>query len=328
MKANLRLAYSIIAVAFAATPWLHAGEIPIDVSALVNLGWTSTFCNNYIVAGSTFPTGSQNFGGVHLVIPAGPNNYWSGSLAGNCGAGTVSLTVPVGVSGVRSAFTLLNTFRGEAGPSADLSITFTGSAGATATQPLVGNVNVRNYNSGGYTSTINNTSTVQVWTNGEGQRLDRQEYILPVEFARQVLTSVTITDTGSYDLGRAMFSALTVSTCPTYVAGDITIASGPIDYNRRLNLYEQEVTLTNVAPGPVNGPLFFILEDLPSGVTLENKSAATECFARGSRYFLAFPVGSSLAPNTPVILQLGFSDPSGATISYTPVVAGSLGGKP
>jgi hypothetical protein len=70
-------------------------------------------------------------------------------------------------------------------------ITFTGSNGATATQPLVGGVNVRDYNNDGGQNTINNTSTIQAWTNGEGQRLDRQEYILPAAFARQVLTSVT-----------------------------------------------------------------------------------------------------------------------------------------
>jgi hypothetical protein len=307
----------------------RAGEIPIDVSTLMNLGWTASFCNNSIVNGSTFPTGSQNFGGVPFAIPAGPNNYWSGSLAGNCGAGTVSVTVPVGVAGVRSAFTLLNTFRGEAGPNAALYITFNGSAGATATQPLVGNVNVRNYNSGGYTSTINNTSTIQVWTNGAGQRLDRQEYILPGEFASQTLTSVTITDTGSYDLSRARFSALTVSTCPTYVAGGISVSSSKIFYNRQFNLYVQEVTLTNVGTTAVDGPLFFVLEDLPSGVTLVNKSAPTECIEpTSSRYLVAFPAGSSLAPNVPVILRLGFSDPTGAAISYTPLVAGSLGGTP
>ena len=107
MKADSRFACSLIAIAFAAAS-AHAGEIPIDISALMNLGWTSPFCDNSIVDGSTFPSGSQNFGGVPFAIPA-PNNYWSGSIAGNCGSGPVSLTVLVGVSGVRSVFTLLNT---------------------------------------------------------------------------------------------------------------------------------------------------------------------------------------------------------------------------
>ena len=328
MKVNFRLACLILAVASAAAS-ARAGEIPVDISALVNLLWTSPFCDNAIVNGSTFPSGSQSLGGVPFAIPTGPNNYWSGAVAGNCGSGIVSLTVPVGVSGVSSVFTLLNTFRGQAGPNAGLYITFTGSGGATATQPLVGDVNVRNYNSGGYTSTINNTSTIQVWTNGEGQRLDRQEYILPAAFSSQVLTSVTITDTGSYDLSRAMFSALTVSTCRAYVAEGITISSSKIVYDPSKSIYLQEVALTNAGTTAVSGPLFFILEDLPSGVTLVNKSAATACFAPvGSRFVEALPEGSSLAPNTTVIVKLGFSDPSGAAITYTPLVAGSLGGAP
>jgi hypothetical protein len=42
----------------------------------------------------------------------------------------------------------------------------------------------------------------------------------------------------------------------------------------------------------------------------------------------ALPEGSALAPNTSVVVKLGFSDPSGAAISYTPLVTGSLGGTP
>ena len=224
---------------------------------------------------------------------------------GRLWTGPVSLTIPVGVSG------------------------FTGSGGATATKPLVGNVNVRNYNSGGFTSTINDTSTTQIWTNGEGQRLDRQEYILPPEFASQVLTSVTITDTGSYDLVGAMFSGLTVSTRSAYVVESITISSGKVFYDPSTKIYLQKVALTNAGTTAVNGPLFLILQDLSSGVTLANKSAATACFEPiGSRYVVALPEGPPLAPNTTVVVTLAFSDPSGVTISYTPLAAGSLGGAP
>jgi hypothetical protein len=318
MKADSRFPCSLIAILFAAAS-ARAGQVPIDISGLANLLWTSPFCQNGIVNASEFPSGSQNFGGVPFAIPTVPNNYWSGSLAGNCVSGTVSLTIPVGVSGVRSVFTLLNTFRGQVGP--DLYVTFSGSDGATATQPLVGGVNVRNYNPGGYTSTINNTSTIQVWTDGENQqRLDRQEYILPAAFASQVLTSVTITDTGSYDLSRAMFSALTVSTCSAYVAEGITISSGSINYHPGLRLYTQAVTLTNTGSTAVTGPLSLILEDLPTGVSIVNASKPTSCYAPiGSPYVLALPRGSSLAPNTTVNVVLAFSDPSGTSISYTPL---------
>jgi len=328
MKTNFHFACSVAAILFTAAS-AHAGQTPIDISALVNAAWTSAFCDNAIVNASTFPSGSQTFGGVPFAIPPGPNNYWSGAVAGNCGSGVLRLTIPVGVSGTTSAFTLLNTYQGQAGPNAYLYITFTGSDGATATQPLVGGVNVRDYNNDGFQNAIDNTSTIQVWTNGIGQRLDRQEYILPAAFASQVLTSVTITDTGSYDGSRGIFSGLTVSTCRAYVTDTIAVSSSKIVYDSSLQLYLQEVTLTNTGTAAVAGPLFFILEDLPAAVTLANKSAATACFAPiGSRYLVAFPEGSSLAPNTAAVVKLAFSDPSGAAISYTPLLAGSLGGAP
>jgi hypothetical protein len=331
MKAKFRVACTLMAFAAASA---RAAEIPIDLSSLANEPWTYVGPNDFlIINGDTFPTGSQNFGGVRFAIPTGPNNYWAGAAAANFGPGVVRLTIPVGVSGVTSAFTLLNSMWGFAGPTAYLCITFTGSDGATVTQPLVGNVNVRDYNNDDNTNTINNTSTVQAWTNGEGQRLDRQEYILPPEFASQVLTSITITDTGSEGNGtdgsRAVLAAVTVSTCQAYVTETIAISSSQIVYDASLKLYLQEVALTNTGTAAVTGPLFFILEDLPAAVTLANKSAATACFAPiGSPFVEALPEGSNLAPNTSVIVKLGFSDPSGAAISYTPLVAGSLGGTP
>jgi hypothetical protein len=334
MKADSHLACSIIAIAFTAAASARAGEVTVDISGLANEPWTYVGPNDFlIINGSTFPTGNQNFGGVPFSIPTSPNNYWAAGAAANFGPGTVSLTIPVGVSGVTSVFTLLNTMWGFAGPQAYLFITFNGSNGATATRPLVGNVRVRDYNNDGNTNTINNTTTVQVWDNGLGQRLDRQEYILPAAFASQVLNSVTITDTGNEGQGtdgsRAILSALTVSTCRAYVTETIAISSSKIVYDPSLKLYFQDVSLSNTGSTAVPGPLFLILEDLPAGVTLVNKSGATACFAPiGSRYVEALPERSSLAPNTTVVVGLGFSDPSGAAISYTPLVAGSLGGAP
>jgi hypothetical protein len=179
MNVSLRFACSILVIACFTTV-IHAGEVTVDISSVANEPWTFTGPNDFlIINGSTFPTGLQNFGGVPFSIPAGPDNYWAGEAAANFGSGTVSLTVPVGVFGVTSVFTLLNSMWGWAGPNAYLYITFSGSNGAIATVPLVGNVSVRDYNNDGNTNTINNISTVQAWDNGMGQRLDRQEFVLP-----------------------------------------------------------------------------------------------------------------------------------------------------
>jgi hypothetical protein len=333
MKAGLRFACSMSAIVLAGAA-LRAGEIPINLRSLANEPWTYVGPNDFVILnGSTFPTGLQNFGGVPFAIPSGTNNYWGAGAAANFGPGTVSLTVPVNVEGVTSVFTVIDTMWGWAGPNAYLYITFTGSAGATRTVPLVGNVNVRDYNQDGNTNTINNTSSVQVWDNGEGQRLDRQEFILPAAFATQKLASITLTDTGNEGDGtngsRAILAALTVSTCLAYPTESIATTSGPIVYDTNLKLYSQDISLTNAGSSAVEGPLFFILEDLPSGVALVNKSGATECFAPlGSRYITALPAGSALAPTTSIDFRLWFSDPTGAAITYTPLTTGSLGATP
>jgi hypothetical protein len=100
MKAIRSFACSFIAITLTAAS-ARAGEIPIDISSLANEPWTFVGPNGFIITnGSTFPTGNQNFGGVPFTIPAGPNNYWAGGAAADFGAGTVSLTIPVGMSGV------------------------------------------------------------------------------------------------------------------------------------------------------------------------------------------------------------------------------------
>jgi hypothetical protein len=301
---------------------------------LANEPWTYVGPNDFlIINGDTFPAGNQNLGGVPFSIPISPNNYWGAGAAADFGPGAVSLTIPVGVSGVTSVFTLINTMWGWAGPKAYLYVTFTGSRGATVTEPLVGNVNVRDYNNDGNTNTINNTTTVQVWDNGLGQRLDRQEYILPAAFADQVLTSVTITDTGNEGNGtngsRAVFSALTVSTCQAYVTKFLTLSTSPFLYHPHAQLYTQDITLSNNSAAPILGPVYLILEDLSAGVNLVNESKPTACYAPiGSPYLLVLPKGSTLAPDASVVVHLAFSDPSGAAITYTPLTVNGLAGTP
>jgi hypothetical protein len=319
---------TLIAIAFTAGA-ARAGEVPVDISSLVNAPWTFSGCDGVIFNGDTFPTGAQNLGGVPFTIPTGPNNAWLGALAADCGAGIVRLTIPVGAQGVTSAFTLLNTFWGAPGPSAYLAVTFTGSDGASVTQRLVGGVNVRDYNNGSFQNIIDNTGTVQVWTNGEGQRLDRQEYILPPAFATQTLTSVTITDTGNEGFSRATFAGLTVSTCGAMVVPGISFSSGPIVYLPDEKVYEQDVYLANGNSYAVAGPLDLIVEDLPAEAHLVNESSTTACYSPiGSPYVVALPKGSSLAPNTELVVTLKFRDPSGAAISYTPLTASSRLGAP
>jgi hypothetical protein len=101
-----------------------------------------------------------------------------------------------------------------------LSVTFTGSGGATWTFNPIGGINIRDYNNGIYTNSIGchlpgiagSSATINGWNNGsDGQRLDEQIYELPASFKGQTLVSMTITDSGG-SLQRSFLAALTVST--------------------------------------------------------------------------------------------------------------------
>lgn len=308
----------------------RAGEQPIDLTAFANEPWTFTGPDYFgITNGSTFPAGALNLGGVPFVIPGGPNNYWAGGAAANFGSGTVSLTVPIGVYGVRSVFTILNSMWGQFGPDAYLFLTFTGSSGAHEEVRLVGNIDVRDYNNDGGDNAINGTSTIQVWSNGKGQRLDRQQHILAKEFATQTLASVTLTDTGNEVFSRAILAALTVSTCGSLPTEYLAFAPHNIVFHQSTGDYSQIAGLTNQGTSAIQGPIYLVVEDLPAGVAILNKSDATTCYAPlGSPYIEVVRKGTSIAPGTTAFVKLQFSDPAGTPIAYTPLTVSGSGGTP
>jgi hypothetical protein len=192
----------------------------IDISSIVNTTW----CSSDIINCSTFPFGAQTYDGIPYVIPGNSqgtvNNFWSSEIAAGGGSGTVSVRVPINVAKVKTIYTLMNTLWGTT-QSGLLSVTFTGSAGATWTVNLVGGTNVRDYNQNGSTTdtilcqlpgAAGKTATVNAWVNGEGQRLDEQVFELPAAFRTQTLVSMTITDSGNSGEQRSFLAAVTVST--------------------------------------------------------------------------------------------------------------------
>jgi len=192
---------------------------PVDISAVTNTTWCSGEINNC----STYPVGAQTYDGIPYLIPGNAqgtaNNFWSAEIAAGGGSGTVSVTVPINVPKVKTVYTLMNTLWGST-QSGLITITFTGSNGATWTFNPVGNVNVRDYNSGGTTNNIacqlpggvGQSATINAWVNGDGQRLDEQVFELPAAFKTQTLVSMTITDNGNTGQQRSFLAAVTVST--------------------------------------------------------------------------------------------------------------------
>jgi hypothetical protein len=195
-------------------------KTPIDISSVANTTW----CSGEIIGCSTFPFGAHNYDGIPYIIPGNAggtaNNFWSSEIAAGGGSGTVSVTIPINVANVRTVYTLMNTLWGTT-QSGLISITFTGSGGATWTFNPVGGVDVRDYNDGSLTDSIAcqlpragaTAATINAWVNKGGrQRLDEQVYKLPASFFGQTLVSMTITDNGNTNLQRSFLAALTVST--------------------------------------------------------------------------------------------------------------------
>lgn len=204
---------AILAAASAST--VLADFQVIDIDAHRNGGRD----NSLLANGGSLPVGNQTFGGVPFDMGGGPNisDTWAyyAHLDAGSGPGTAIEAFDINVFGVTNVYTLMSTFWGQAGPNSYVSVTFNGSAGATATFNLVGNVDIRDYNFNPmWTTTINGTTTTEVFNNGAGQHVDRQQFALPAAFASQTLTQMIITDTGRPDFQRMFMTGLTVETIP------------------------------------------------------------------------------------------------------------------
>lgn len=198
----------------------QAGYQTVDLSSYVNASFAGE------INGNTFPTGSQTFNGVPVLIAntsngsGGFNNFWTGGGSQYAAPGLYAVTITLGdVMNVTNVYTMLNTLWGAVGATGVLSITFNaGNGGAAYTQDIVDGVNVRDYNLL-FGDSINGTTTKQAFANGLGQVLDMQDYALPSYFATDGLESVTLTENGASGYEKAMFNALTLQTASPAPAG-------------------------------------------------------------------------------------------------------------
>jgi hypothetical protein len=214
MKIFNTLALALAILLAAATA--NAADTTVDLSSVANTTWCGE--EDHLINCSTFPTGSQTFNDIPFAI-ATENNAWFADQAADGGSGTVSVIIPVNVANVKTVYTLMNTMWGSKTKGL-VSITFTGTGGATWTYEPIEGVDMRDYNNGSYVNTmdcrlpsgLDRTGTVSGWRNTTQQRLDMQIFELPASFAGQTLKSVTITDSGNYEEQRSFISAMTVST--------------------------------------------------------------------------------------------------------------------
>jgi len=190
---------------------------PVNISRFANFSWVEPETDPdgqrgvYLPGG---PTGEVTLDGVTFGIlsNAAGLQAWNANVAADNGDHQESITIPVGVFGVTAVDTLLNTYWGVSGASVS-SLVFTGSNGASSTDNLVGNDDIRNWCC---TQTINGTSTINVFSvgasgvNGDPGFLDMQHIVLPVSFSTQALVSVELIDNGGYGESRDILDGITV----------------------------------------------------------------------------------------------------------------------
>ncbi|MBN1125754.1 MAG: hypothetical protein JXA82_12160 [Sedimentisphaerales bacterium] len=185
--------------------WFELQYHCVDLTGIANFHYQ----NNYAGA-ENLPTGDVELGGVPFCIPEG-NNGWNSSL----GSGTFSVDIPVNLTSIREVHTLINTGWGQVGPYTKLE--FYGDQGAYYAKDLYGNSDIRDWLNGGWINSINNTTTINVWSGttvtspaGQACRIDKQMILLPIEFSGQILTHVRMSDWGGANLHRAFLSGMTV----------------------------------------------------------------------------------------------------------------------
>lgn len=206
--------YALLTNAFIAAT-ANAQFVTVDLATLRNVGPPG-------INPTTHPTGPQEYGCVPFAMPASAATdqlymWWAGV---GPGPNPVTLSIPLSLAGVDKVYTIMNTAWGSATPNL-LFIDFIGSGGAMQTFELRGNRDIRDHHTNFFTNAINNTTTVNAWENGLGQRLDRQAFDLSADFLDETLVTIRIRDFGGTNFSRAFIVAVTAELGQPTTPGDM-----------------------------------------------------------------------------------------------------------
>ncbi|RLJ01815.1 MAG: hypothetical protein DRP11_03845, partial [Candidatus Aenigmatarchaeota archaeon] len=192
-------------------PALYIATIPSpEVPAGYNAVAFSTFHNSRLQdICAEYPEGDVILGSIPFSIPTGGNNMWSSRYSD---PNPHQIDISVGVSGVSKVYTLINSDWGQdVSKGSFAAIEFYGSDGAFFRKDLYGNVDIRDWQSGNWTNSINGTTTTNVFQSSGGRcRLDMQTIDLPDDFQSQTLETVRVIDTGGQTFQRIFLAGITV----------------------------------------------------------------------------------------------------------------------
>lgn len=112
-------------------------------------------------------------------------------------------------------------------------------------------------------------------------------------------------------------------TAATNVTGQVQVIRGGFNYVSATQHFVQQMTLKNVSPTPITGPISLILDNLSRNSTLYNKTGDTMATSPTGSPYVNVTVGS-LNPGAIIVITLEFRDPTNKSITYsTRVLAGS-----
>ena len=177
---------------------------PIDLQPYGNANYKWPY------QGAAVPEGNVTLGGVPFNLPDSDTSAWDSS-----GDGLTSIDIPIGVHGVREVHTLINTRWGQVGPYTKLE--FFGSDGAYYKKDLYGDSDIRDWLRYLWTNTINNTTTINVWSGpcpawgGLQCDIDKQQVVLPNAFHSETLVTVRMSDWGDVNFHRSFLTGMTVA---------------------------------------------------------------------------------------------------------------------
>jgi hypothetical protein len=110
-------------------------------------------------------------------------------------------------------------------------------------------------------------------------------------------------------------SATPHSSAATNVTSQVRVSVSGFVYNRRTGRYHSTVSIYNQSQQTVAGPVQLVVEDLPSGATLYNRSGIT-----GGNPYVTVDGVSSIRAGQWAQVRIEVQAPASAHISFTPAV--------
>ncbi|CAB4925952.1 unannotated protein [freshwater metagenome] len=129
--------------------------------------------------------------------------------------------------------------------------------------------------------------------------------------------TLTVFDTGSYDVGSPATASLTITDNDPPESAIESTRSGLV-YDRRTQKFSQQITLRNTSQVAIAGPIVVALDGLSPNATLSNLTGLTTTNPPlGSPFIQVIGPGAPLAPGGSVTVVLQFANPSMGAINYT-----------